>query len=108
MEKFPISIELKNVPIRKTEGKKAEFLSEEALQILLKQPNASNRIEMRNLFFMILMYDTAARCGELLGLKLKDFELNFSSPFVYLHGKGDKLRTVPISDKTVVHYKRAP
>jgi len=36
---------------------------------------------------MILMYDTAARCQEMLDLKLRDFVLNTKSPYVYITGK---------------------
>ena len=54
---------------------------------------------------MIFMYDTAARCQEVLDLRLRDFELNTKSPYVYLHGKGSKTRTVPLMAKTVLHYQ---
>ena len=104
--KYTIALDVKKVPIRKTKSKPVEFISEDALKIIFEQPNIKNRIEMRNLFFMIMMYDTGARCSELLNLKLKDIEFSFSNPFVYLHGKGDKIRTVPISDKTVAHLKK--
>ena len=50
------------------------------------------------------MYDTAARCQEVLDLRLKDFELNTKFPYVYLRGKGGKTRTVPLMPKTVQHY----
>jgi site-specific recombinase XerD len=52
---------------------------------------------------MILMYDTAARCQEMLDLKLGDFILNSKNPYVHLLGKGRKTRTVPLMDKTVQH-----
>ena len=55
---------------------------------------------------MILMYDTAARCCELLGMKIKDLRLNSEHPIAYLHGKGGKTRTVPLLPNTVQHCKR--
>ena len=59
--KYPIALDVKKVPIRKTKSKPVEFISEEALKILFEQPDIKNRIELRNLFFMIMMYDTGAR-----------------------------------------------
>jgi len=50
------------VPAKKKDSKIVEFLSELALKELLEQPNTRKSKELRNQFFMILMYDTAARC----------------------------------------------
>jgi site-specific recombinase XerD len=60
---------------------------------------------MRNRFYMILMYDTAGRCQELLDLKLKDFVISGSKPYVYLTGKNSRQRSVPLLPKTVGHYE---
>ena len=98
-------VELGKVPIQKTAKTIVEHLTEDALKALLAQPNPKRRTDARNRFFMIFMYDTAARCQEVLDLRLKDFELNRKSPYVYLHGKGNKTRTVPLMAKTVEHYK---
>lgn len=98
-------VELSKVPIQKTAKTIVEHLTEDALKALLSQPSSKRRSDVRNRFFMIFMYDTAARCQEVLSLRLKDFELNTKSPYVYLHGKGNKTRTVPLMVKTVEHYK---
>jgi site-specific recombinase XerD len=100
------SLDVASVPTRKTRGKVVDFLSEPALKALLAQPNVRKRTEHRNQFFMILMYDTAARCGELLNLKLRDLRLDDKNPVVYLHGKGDKTRIVPLLPETVEHCRR--
>jgi len=94
------------VPTRKTQGKVIDFLSEQALKTLLAQPDMRKRTEHRNRFFMILMYDAAARCGELLNLKLRDIRIDDKPPVVYLHGKGDKTRIVPLLPETVEHFQR--
>ena len=91
------------VPARKTQGRVVGFLSEQALKAFLAQPNSRTRTGHRNQFFMILMYNTAARCGELLNLKLRDLRLDVANPIVYLHGKGDKTRVVPLLPETVKH-----
>lgn len=92
---------ISTVPHRKETPKRVEYLSEEALAAILRQPDITTKLGLRNRFFMVLMYDLAARCSEILNLRLKDFELKTKNPYVYLHGKGDKIRTVPIMGKTV-------
>lgn len=104
-ENLFMQVELANVPMQKTSAKTVEFLSEDALKCLLAQPNLKTRIGLRDCFFMSLMYDTAARVSEMLSLRLGSFSLTQGAPFVYLLGKGNKTRTVPIMDKTVAMQK---
>lgn len=47
------------------------------------------------------MYDTAARCSEILDMKICDLRLTGKHPIAYLHGKGGKTRTVPLLARTV-------
>jgi site-specific recombinase XerD len=94
---------VKKVPVQKTEQRTVEYMTETALKTVLEQPNTAKRNGFRDRFFMILLYDTGARVQELLDLKLKDFRLESSTPFVYLTGKGGKTRTVPLLDKTIRH-----
>lgn len=101
-----LELEILKVPVKKSKGKRVEYLSERALKTLLDTPDTSTKIGLRNRFFMILMYDTAARCQELLDLKIKDFVLKTDKPYVYLTGKGNKQRSVPLLPKTVKHYKK--
>lgn len=94
------------VPARKQSPKTVSFLSEAALRELLEQPDGEKLKGQRNLFLMILMYDTAARCQEVLDIRLGDFCLDAVSPYVYLKGKGNKIRTVPLMDVTVRHLQQ--
>ncbi len=91
------------VPVKKKATKIVDFLSEEGLKTLLIQPDTSKRLGIRNQCFMCLMYDTAARCQELLDFRLKDLSLGGNAPFVYLTGKGNKTRAVPLMKSTVGH-----
>ena len=98
-----LQAEIAKVPVRKCQSKVVEFFSDNALKALLEQPNRSKKTGLRNSCFMILMYDTGARCQEILDLRIKDLVLNEKSPYVYLTGKGSKTRTVPLMEKTVHH-----
>jgi site-specific recombinase XerD len=99
-------MDVATVPTRKTKGRQVDFLTEPALKTLLAQPDAHTRAGHRNQFFMILMYDTAARCGELLNLTLRNLRYNDPRPVVFLHGKGNKTRPVPLLPETVAHCRR--
>ena len=98
-----LQAEIAKVPVRKCQSKVVEFFSDDALKALLEQPDRSKKTGLRNSCFMILMYDTGARCQELLDLRIKDLVLDEKSPYVYLTGKGNKTRTVPLMEKTVDH-----
>ena len=100
-----ISLLVSEVPAKHEPGKLVDYLSESALEALLKQPDTSKAKGVRDLFFMILMYDTAARCSELRNLRIKDIHLDASSPVIYLHGKGDKGQYLPLFKRTVEHYR---
>jgi len=52
---------------------------------------------------MVVLYDSAIRLGELLGLNLSDLNLSGSSPYLRIRGKGNKERIVSITDKTARH-----
>ena len=101
-----LSVSIQNIPVKTPQGKVVEYLSEAALEALLKQPDIAKRTGLRNSFFMVLMYDTAARCGEMLSMKVRDLRINVQHPIAYLHGKGNKTRTVPLLARTVQHCER--
>lgn len=101
-----LELEILKVPVKKSKGKTVEYLSERALKVLLETPDVHSKTGLRNRFFMILMYDTAARCQELLDLKVKDVILKTDKPYVYLTGKGNKQRSVPLLPKTIKHYEQ--
>lgn len=52
---------------------------------------------------MILLYDTGARNREILDLRCRDIVTDKNSPYIILHGKGKKIRTVPIMKETLEH-----
>lgn len=108
IENIYLRLDVCKVPVQKAVGGRVEFMSENAMETLLATPDMKNHYGLRNGFFMILLYDTAARCQEMLDLRIRDFVIKKEpgSSFVYLTGKGDKTRAVPLMDKTVGHLQQ--
>ena len=100
-----IQVAVDNVPAKKCQSRIVSFFSEDALKSLLDQPDTSRKNGIRNSCFMIVLYDTAARCQEMLDLRLGDIVFDDKNPYVFLTGKGNKTRTVPLMKKTVEHLK---
>lgn len=97
---YPCFAALEEIPLKKGADKSyvIEFMSPEAMKTLLEAPDTCTRLGVRDQFFMSLMYDSAARDCEMLGLKLEDYHEDNNS--VYLWGKGAKARLVPVSKET--------
>lgn len=99
--------EILNIPKKKQpKGQEIEFFSETALQSILAEPDIQKKNGYRDLVFLILLYDTAARIQELLDIQLQDVHLNVENPYITLHGKGKKTRLVPIMSKTAEHLQK--
>lgn len=92
--------EAQRTPVKKGITKKVEYLNEDQLKALFGQPDPSVPKGLRDLAILVALYDTAARARELLGIKLGDLRLG-THPYVVLHGKGQKLRSVPLMGRTV-------
>lgn len=92
------------VPFLKKPEKERAILNEACLKALLCAPGKS-KIEIRDATIMIVLYDSAIRLSELLNLKLSDVNLQRKTPYLRIHGKGDKERIVSISDNAVKHLK---
>ena len=101
-----IQMEAQKVPVKKSTPAIVEHLSQEGLKRLLAQPNTKNDRGLRDQVLMILMYDAALRCQEILDIKIGDVNLNAASPCVLVTGKGRQPRSVPITAKTAEHVKR--
>ena len=89
-----------------SDERKEEFvwLSIEQMNMLLTLPDRSKRTELRDFFFLSLIYDSGCRESEILGLKLKDFvKERDGGAVIHVFGKGNKHRITPIS-KNVVGY----
>jgi site-specific recombinase XerD len=99
------SMEVSKVPCAKTPMKPLQYLSQEAVKTLLEQPDRLKPKGIRDSLILVMLYDTAARITELLTLKIADVKLDLKHPYVILTGKGEKRRSVPLMERTVVHIK---
>jgi len=104
-EYIAVSVELSAIKAQKDDPfSKVEYMSEEAVRVLLTEPDATTRLGLRDRMMLIFFYDTGARIQEVLNVRIRDLKLD-STPKVVLHGKGSKIRTVPLMTDTVRHLK---
>ena len=77
----------------------AKYMTPENLKLLLSMPDVSTKKGRRHLVLLTVLYDTAARVSELVNIRLRDIRLDFPA-VITLHGKGGKVRTVPLMKQT--------
>ncbi len=59
----------------------------------------------RDRMILVLLFDTAVRASELLGISLGDISLDIIAPSILIHGKGKKERSVTLNKKTAEHLR---
>ena len=92
-------ITILKIPYKKTGKTIVPYLSEEQMKILLAQPHGKNWSEFRDKVILSVLYDSGARVQELADLRVKDVRTE-APAVITLHGKGDKIRQVPIMSST--------
>ena len=89
--------EVKKVKPAKSEDRLVEHMSEGAVQSVIDQADAATWNGRRDSMLMLFLFKTGARVQELVDVKIRDLRLG-RTPTVVLHGKGGKIRTIPLLD----------
>ena len=87
------------IPIKKAKKTVVEYLTPEAMKLLLEQPDKHTPQGRRDLTLTSVLYDSGARVQELIDMRVCDITLQ-ASAVVTLTGKGSKIRRVPIMTNT--------
>lgn len=93
-------VQIHNIPRKVTSSPPAQYLTADSLRLLLSMPDASTKRGRRNLVLLTVLYDTAARVSELVDIRIRDVRLD-APAVITLHGKGGKIRSVPLMKQTV-------
>lgn len=80
----------------KTVSRQLNYLSIEAVKLLLEQPDTSIWNGRRHLAILSLMYDTGARVQEIADLTVESVRIASEPYTISLYGKGRKARIVPL------------
>ncbi len=92
-------IQILKIPSMVSPAPPAQYLTPNNLKHLLSMPDASTKQGRRHLVLLTVLYDTAARASELVDICIRDVRLDFPA-VITLHGKGGKIRTLPIMKQT--------
>ena len=88
-----------NVPFKKAEKRPPAYLTESETKALLQTPDSSSRTGLRHMAMLTLLYDSACRVQELIGLNVSDVTLGRICK-IFVKGKGEKFREIPILPET--------
>jgi site-specific recombinase XerD len=91
------------VPMKRFEQAMLGFLTRPEMEAVLGQPGAS-WTSQRDHLLLVMLYNTGARVSEIIGVRVVDVIL-CGAACVHLHGKGRKLRSIPLWDTTVVEVR---
>lgn len=87
------------VPMKRFERPILNYLTREEMVAILGQPGESWS-SRRDHLMLSMLYNTGARVSEIIGVRVVDVVLD-GAACVHLHGKGRKLRSIPLWDTTV-------
>ena len=91
------------VPMKRFERPMLDYLTRAEMVAVLGEPGESWS-SRRDHLLLAMLYNTGARVSEIIGVRVVDVVLN-GAACVHLHGKGRKLRSIPMWDATVTEIR---
>ena len=93
------------IPFKKMKNKEMAYLTVEEMKVLFEQIDTSTPNGFKDYVLLFTMYETAARVSEICNLRIGDFRM--SKPYsVKILGKGNKERTIPVSEILINKVKK--
>jgi integrase/recombinase XerD len=83
------------IPAKRFDRSMVGFLSRDEIDAIIAAPDTDSWSGRRDHVLFAALYNTGARVSEIIGVRRRDLSLD-RSPFVHLHGKGRKERSVPL------------
>jgi integrase/recombinase XerD len=87
------------IPIKRVKRTVVEYLTPEAMKLLLEQPDRHTPKGRRDLTLISVLYDSGARVQELIDMRVCDVTLHVPA-ILTLTGKGNKSRRIPLMKNT--------
>ena len=94
-----------SLPAKRSRVRPASYLEPEQVRVILAQPDHRTRAGVRDYALLLFLYNTGARVGEALAVRLEDLQLAGPAT-VRLRGKGDRERLCPLWRETVGALRR--
>ena len=91
------------VPMKRFEQPMLGFLTRQEMEAIIGQAGTLWSSQ-RDHLLLTMLYNTGARVSEIIGVRVVDVILD-GAACVHLHGKGRKLRSIPLWGKTVVEVR---
>ena len=88
------------IPTKRVAPPRTYFLERDEVETMFAQMATTGPLALRDRALLLFLYNTGARVQEVADLRLGNLDLDRRR--VHLHGKGDKWRTCPLWEQTVV------
>jgi len=98
-EKILVYQRILAIPLKRTGTPHISYLTQDALESILRQPDRHTAAGRRDLVLLAVLYDSGARVSELTELLVRDVRLAQPAT-ITLKGKGRKVRHVPLMGRT--------
>lgn len=92
------------IPVKRYDRPLIGYISREEIKAILQAPDENTWSGLRDRVLFATMYNTGARVSELIRMRVSDFTLS-ETAVIRIHGKGRKLRSVPIWKSTARQLK---